>query len=97
MPKWKKKYRGTRKRFKKKLYRLVKENKVYIPMIVETFSAYKHRTHIYKIWALMSEYPDFKARYTAELTGKMLCGRDDILYRFRREDSHLFRWEMNRL
>lgn len=49
-------------------------------MIVETFSAYKHRTHIYKIWALMSEYPDFKARYTAELTGKMLCGRDDILY-----------------
>lgn len=80
MPKWKKKYRKKRKEFKQKLYELAKDNKVYLPMIFETYSAYRHREHIHRIWSLMLEYPDFRAKYNDELMGKMLCGRDEILF-----------------
>lgn len=79
LPKWKKKYYKVRKEFKAELYEVVKENKAYIPMIVETYAAYKHRRHIHKIWSMSIDYPDFKKAYNKELFGKMLLGRDEIL------------------
>lgn len=80
MPKWKKKYCGIRKKFKNELYKQVKNNIVYIPMIVKTFVAYKHRKHIHKIWSLLNKYPTARKEYQDTLFGEMLCGRDEILH-----------------
>lgn len=79
MANWKRKYWKIRKEFKNELYKVVKDNPVYIPMIAETYTAYRLRNHIHNIWYMMIDFPDFKKKYNKELMGKMLTGRDEII------------------
>lgn len=77
---WKRKYWKLRKDFKAELYEEVKNNIVYIPMIMETYTASKHRTHIHKIWSMMRNHKSFKDEYTnSKMMGSMIAGRDEIL------------------
>ncbi|TXK52367.1 hypothetical protein FVR03_01235 [Pontibacter qinzhouensis] len=46
--------------------------------IIKTYSAYQHRTHIYKFWAIMGKHKAFQEEYNRELFGKMLTGSDGI-------------------
>lgn len=71
-------YRDIRKQFKTDIYNLAKDNKAIVMLILETYSAYKHRRHIHKIWSMMINYEDFRKEYTEKLMGKMLTGRDEI-------------------
>lgn len=92
MAKWKRKYWKIRKEFKKELYEKVKENKAYIPMIVETYAAHHHRRHIHKVWYLMIDYPEFREKYNQELMGKTLCGRDEILLNLHYVDDDFLKY-----
>jgi hypothetical protein len=49
-------------------------------LIIETYTAYRHRDHIHRVWAMLIEFPDFREKYNKELIGRMLCGRDEILF-----------------
>lgn len=71
-------YRDIRKEFKLDIYKLAKENKAIVMLIIETYSAYKHRRHIHKIWAMMINHEEFRKEYTEKLIGKMLTGKDEI-------------------
>jgi len=79
MSKVKRKYCRIRKKFKIELYESVKNNIVYIPMIIETYAAQNFRNHIHKIWYMSIGYPAFQKEYNEKLFGKMLCGRNEIL------------------
>lgn len=92
MANWKRKYWKIRKEFKKELYEVVKKNKVYIPMIAETYAAHHHKSHIYKAWYLMIGYPDFRKRYNQELMGKTLCGRNEILLNLHYADDRFAKY-----
>lgn len=92
MSNWKRKYIEDRKKFKKDLYELAKENKAIIPLIAKTYTAYKHRIHIHKIWKLMGDYPEFNEIYSARLFGQMLCGSDEILEVLAYIDASFFKY-----
>jgi hypothetical protein len=71
-------YRDIRKQFKSDIYNLAKNNKAFVMLIIETYSAMKHRKHIHKMWAMMRKYHAFRIAYNRELMGQMLTGKDEI-------------------
>lgn len=88
----KRKYKKERAAFKKELLEKCKENKALAMLIIETYTAWHHRRHIVKIWAMFRnpEYKEFQSDYNQNLMGKHLSGRDDIwrsLY-FAERDLH---------
>jgi hypothetical protein len=73
------KYKDIRKEFKIDIYNLAKENKAIVMMILETYSAMKHRNHIHKIWQLLGfNHDEAYKDYCKNLMGKMLTGKDEI-------------------
>lgn len=73
------KYRSIRKEFKEDLYKIARNNSAVGILIVETYVARQQRTHIGEIWRLMQDYPAFKKAYKERLSGKSMCGEDEIL------------------
>lgn len=49
----KRKYRPIRKEFKKDILEATKNNRAFAMMIIETYTASQHRTHIMKVWELL--------------------------------------------
>jgi hypothetical protein len=76
----KRKYKKARIEFKKDLLKKCKENKALAMLIIETYTAWHHRRHIMKIWAMFRNpnYKEFQRDYSDNLMGKSLTGRDDI-------------------
>lgn len=76
----KRKYIKARREFKKDLFAAASENKALAMLIVETYTAWHHRRHIMKIWAMFRnpDYREFQRDYNQNLMGKHLSGRDDI-------------------
>lgn len=76
----KRKYKKARVEFKKELLEKCKNNKALAMLIVETYTAWHHRRHIMKIWAMFRNpnYREFQRDYNENLMGKHLSGRDDI-------------------
>ncbi|WP_163538287.1 hypothetical protein [Gracilibacillus sp. YIM 98692] len=76
----KRKYRKIRSDFKKELYESMKENHALAMLVIETYTAWKHRNHILKIWGMFRN-PDYKAfqkDYSKNLMGQHLTGSIDI-------------------
>lgn len=85
------KYKDIRKEFKTDIYNLAKENKAVIMLIIETYSAMKHRRHIHKIWYMMRNHEEFKKEYHENLFGKMLTGKDEIYNSLGYVNSELYK------
>lgn len=85
------KYKDIRKQFKIDIYNLCKENKAVVMLIIETYSAMKHRKHIHKIWAMMIKYPGFRLDYNKNLFGKMLTGKDEMLHCLHYAEPELYK------
>lgn len=71
-----KKYKPSRRKFKIELWHVI--NPPLALAIIKTFTAYKHRRHIYKIWEMLGKYPDASEYYFKNIHGHMLCGKDEI-------------------
>jgi len=72
----KKRWKQNRREFKHDLKKIMDKN---IAMaIIKTYSAYKHREHIHKIWGLLRNHPEAMEDYTTNLIGKTLTGRDEL-------------------
>jgi hypothetical protein len=76
----KRRYIIARREFKKELSIATSENKALAMLIIETYTAWHHRRHITKIWAMFKnpEYREFQQEYSNNLMGKHLTGRVDI-------------------
>jgi hypothetical protein len=75
----KRKYKQARIEFKKELYAAAKENHALSMLMIQTYVASQHRTHIMKIWNLLGHHhPEAYKDYCDKLIGKHLTGRDDI-------------------
>lgn len=75
----KRKWHQVRKEFKSDLYQVASHNKSFAMMIISTYTASQHRTHIHKIWAMFRSHPRFAQAYNENLMGKHLTGRDEIM------------------
>lgn len=76
----KRKYRQIRQEFKKDIFEVVKNNRAFAMMILETYVAKQHRKHIGQIWALLGfNHPEAHKDYCDKLMGKHLCGDDTIM------------------
>jgi len=75
----KKRWKKVRKLFKIKL-RIEMESSKALPIaIIKTYTAYKHRTHIYKIWEYLGHnHPVVYKGYCDKLMGQSLTGRDEL-------------------
>ncbi|WP_019243670.1 MULTISPECIES: hypothetical protein [Bacillus] len=80
MSQLKNKYKKNRKQFKTELLERMNNNRAFAMLIIETYTAWHHRRHITKIWAMFRnpEFKVFQDAYTKNLFGKHLTGRDDI-------------------
>lgn len=76
----KRKYKGTRIAFKKELLQAMSQNKALAMLVIETYTAWKHKEHILNIWGMFRnpEYSNFRKDYSDNLMGKHLTGRVDI-------------------
>lgn len=75
----KRKYKKVRTEFRKDLLEKAKENKALAMLIIETYTAWQHRSHIMKIWELLGfNHREAYQDYCDKLMGKHLTGRDDI-------------------
>lgn len=91
MANWKRKYWKYRKEFKADLYELVKEQKVYIPLIMETYTAFKHRGYIHETWSMIRNYPVFFEEYKANnMIGKMIGGSSEMLNNLAYSEPEIF-------
>lgn len=74
------KFRQIRNEFKKDLYLAMKENKALPMLVLETYTAWQHRKHIGKIWAMFRnpDYVAFQEDYMKNLMGKHICGTDEM-------------------
>ena len=79
MSKKKKRWKKVRKDFKVKL-RAEMENSKALPIaILKTYTAYKHRTHIHKIWEYLGHnHPVAYTGYCDKLLGQSLTGIDEL-------------------
>ncbi|MBK5474398.1 hypothetical protein JFU54_28860 [Bacillus sp. TH19] len=76
----KRKHRQIRKEFKKDIFEVAKNNRAFAMMIIETYTASQHRTHIMKIWELIGfNHPEAHKDYCDKLMGKHLCGTSEIM------------------
>lgn len=80
MSQQKKKYKNVRKDFKFELETAFNENKALAMLVVETYTAWKHKDHILNIWGMFRNpsYKEFYRDYCDNLMGKHLSGRVDI-------------------
>jgi len=75
----KRKYKQARKEFKQELYELAKENHALAMLMIQTYAASQHRTHIMKIWRLLGlRHKEAYQDYKDKLFGKCLTGREDV-------------------
>ncbi|MFD6509361.1 hypothetical protein [Bacillus sp. NPDC060175] len=87
----KRKYRQVRKEFKKDIFEVAKNNRAFAMMIIETYSAGKHKTHITKVWELLGiHHPEAYKDYCDKLMGSSLCGRHDIMRSIYFSDKELY-------
>lgn len=87
----KRKYKEERLNFKHDLYDVVKNNNAFAMMIVETYSANRHRSHIHKVWELLGfNHKEAYKDYCDKLMGKMLTGRDEIFRSIYFADKELY-------
>ncbi|MDE8676479.1 hypothetical protein [Priestia aryabhattai] len=76
----KRRYKQTRQEFKRDLYEVVKDNRAFAMLIIETYAAQKHKYHIMKVWELLGFYHKEAYRdYCDKLMGKHLTGRHEIM------------------
>ncbi|MEB9509442.1 hypothetical protein P4I89_08020 [Bacillus cereus] len=76
----KRKYRPIRQEFKKDILEVAKNNRAFAMMIIETYTASQHRTHIMKVWELLGfHHQEAYKDYCDKLMGKHLSGRDEIM------------------
>ncbi|MGE6548076.1 hypothetical protein ACQKFK_03405 [Bacillus mycoides] len=76
----KRKHRQIRKEFKKDVFEVAKNNRAFAMMIIETYSASKHRRHITKVWELLGfHHPEAYKDYCSKLQGSFLCGSHEIM------------------
>lgn len=91
----KRKYRDIRSEFKKELLLAMSENKVLAMLAIETYTAWKHRRHIGKVWELLGfHHREAYRDYCDKLMGSHLTGSDDIwrsLYFAGYEDLYEYR------
>ncbi|HDX9530178.1 TPA: hypothetical protein ROX84_005485 [Bacillus thuringiensis] len=76
----KRKHRQIRHEFKKDIFEATKNNRAFAMMIIETYTASKHRTHIMKIWELLGfNHLEAHKDYCDKLMGQHLCGTSEIM------------------
>ena len=76
---FKRKYRQARNEFKRKLFAAAKENHALALLMLQTYVASQHRTHIMKTWELLGfHHPARYKDYCDKLFGKYFSGRDDV-------------------
>src|SRR5690625_4259327 len=80
MKQLKRKYKSVRIEFKQELFISMSENKALAMLVIETYTAWKHKEHILNIWGMFRnpEYKTFQRDYSENLMGKHLTGRVDI-------------------
>lgn len=87
----KRKYRPIRQKFKKDILEVAKDNRAFAMMIIETYTASQHRTHIMKIWSLLGHHhKEAHQDYCDKLMGKHLTGRDEIMRSIYFADKELY-------
>ncbi|MBJ7935567.1 hypothetical protein FNE59_20400 [Bacillus thuringiensis] len=87
----KRKYRPLRQEFKKDILEVAKNNRAFAMMIVETYTASQHRTHIMKVWELLGfHHQEAYKDYCDKLMGKHLSGRDEIMRSICFADKELY-------
>lgn len=75
----KRKYRQARSEFKRDFYAAAKENPALAMLMITTYTANQHRSHIMKIWELLGHYHrEAYKDYCDKLFGKHLSGRDEV-------------------
>ncbi|PES56007.1 hypothetical protein [Bacillus thuringiensis] len=87
----KRKYKPIRQEFKKDILEVAKSNRAFAMMIVETYTASQHRTHIMKVWELLGfHHEEAYKDYCDKLMGKHLSGRDEIMRSIYFADKELY-------
>lgn len=75
----KRKFKQVRAEFKEELYQAAKDNRALAMLMLQTFTANHHRTHIMKIWELLGfHHREAYRDYCEKLAGKHLTGRDEV-------------------
>jgi hypothetical protein len=76
----KRRYKNVRSEFKQELRKSMSENKALAMLVIETYTAWKHKDHILNIWGMFRnpDYKNFQRDYSDNLMGKHLTGRVDI-------------------
>lgn len=87
----KRQYRPIRNEFKNELYQRCKANKTLAVLIVETYAAWYHRRHIFRIWGMLNNprYEAFREDYTKNLKAKHITGNEGIWRALYFSDQHL--------
>lgn len=94
----KRKYKQVRKEFKKDMYEIARDNRAFIMMIIETYTASKHNTHIMKIWELLGfNHREAYKDYCSKLMDKHLTGRSEIMRSLCFVDKTLYEKYVNRI
>lgn len=71
--------RIIRNQFKNDLYKEMESNKGLAIAIINTYTSWKHRTHIHKIWELLGfNHKEAYKDYCDKLMGKHLTGNETI-------------------
>lgn len=87
----KRKYRQARQEFKKDIFEVAKNNRAFAMMIIETYAASKHRTHILRIWGLLGKHHrEAHQDYCDKLMGQHLTGQDEIMRSIYFADKELY-------
>ncbi|MBG9517834.1 hypothetical protein ABE49_03390 [Bacillus thuringiensis] len=87
----KRKYRSIRQEFKKDILEVAKNNRAFAVMIIETYAASMHKTHITKVWELLGfHHPEAYKDYCDKLMGSTLCGRHEIMRSIYFVDKELY-------
>ncbi|MFD2330648.1 hypothetical protein ACFSR7_15455 [Cohnella sp. GCM10020058] len=69
----------VRREFKHDLYAKAEHNPAMAVMIIKTYAASQHRSHIMNVWWLLRNHRAAQADYNENLFGKHLTGRDEIM------------------
>lgn len=76
----KRRYRTVRREFRMDIYQAIMKNPALGLMIIKTYTASMHRSHIGKIWWMMRNHQSFREEYNKDLIGKHLTGRDELFH-----------------
>ncbi|WHY76253.1 hypothetical protein QNH20_19305 [Neobacillus sp. WH10] len=91
MSQLKNKYKAIRKEFKADLTKIIQHNRAFGMMVISTYTASQHRTHIMKVWELLGfNHPEAYKDYCDKLFGKHLTGRDEIMRSIYFVDKELY-------